>query len=314
MKSLRIALLAGGVSAEREVSLKTGAMIRAALSGRHKIYFYDPKKDLIKFIRAAQTKKFQIVIPALHGFFGEDGRLQGLLDYLQIPYLFSGVLASAVAMDKQQTKILARRCGLRTAASLVINRHTSQARAQARRFPRPFVCKPLTAGSSKGVAVVRKPSEISAALDRAWEQDERIMLEKYIPGRELTATVMTIDGQDSALPIVEIIPKISKWFDYEAKYQAAGSEEICPAKIPASVAAKIKKQTIKLFSVLGLCDLARADFIWPGQGTPYFLEINTIPGMTATSLAPQAARAAGYVFVDFLECLIENCLKRFAAR
>ncbi|MFH1822693.1 MAG: D-alanine--D-alanine ligase [Patescibacteria group bacterium] len=310
MKKIKIALLAGGISGEREVSIKTGEQIVKALDkNKYFVYQYDPKTDLKQFFLDAYAKKFDLVIPALHGPFGEDGKLQGMLDMLNIPYLFSGTLASALAMNKEKTKIIAKEVGLKIIPDIDINRGERFDYQQIRRkLGFPIVIKPAELGSSVGMSIAKTLKELKAGFNKAFRHDKKIMLEKYIKGRELTVGIMGNEQKTKALPVIEIIPKVASWFDYRAKYEVGGSEEICPARIPSRIKLKIQLDALKIFKAIGCRDLARADFIWQGSNI-YFLEINTIPGMTATSLVPQAAKAVGLNFTKFLDKLISNSLK-----
>lgn len=312
MPKIRIALLAGGVSNEREVSLKTGQKIFEALDKKkYEVARFDPKTDLIRFFDEAAAKKFDLVLPALHGPFGEDGRLQGLLDLLGLPYVFSGCLASALSMNKYKTKIMAKEAGLTLAQDLVISKNDKHSAAELlKAFSLPLVIKPVDSGSSVGVSIIKKAEELNNGLKEAFRHSEKIIIEKFIRGRELTVAVMGLGETARALPVIEIIPKISAWFDHKAKYEVGGSEEVCPAQIPDDIRKRVQTDAVKVYNAIGCKDLARADFIWSDHDNKlYFLEINTIPGMTATSLAPQAAKAAGLKFSEFLDKLIEGALK-----
>jgi len=174
----------------------------------------------------------------------------------------------------------------------------------------PVVVKPIELGSSVGISVSKTEEELKNAISKALEYNEEVLLEQFIEGRELTVAVFG-NKSPKALPVIEIIPKVSTFFDYKAKYQTGGSEEVCPAQVPEDIRKKVQKYAVKIFKVLSCRDLARADFILSkNDGKLYFLEINTIPGMTATSLAPQAAKAAGMEFSEFLDKLISEAMKR----
>jgi len=306
MQKLKIALLSGGISGEREVSLNTGEQIYKALDkNKYEVFRYDPKTDLKQFILDTLDKKIDLVFPALHGPFGEDGKIQGLFDMLNIPYLFSDCLSSALAMNKNQTKIIVKSRGVLMPDDLLIN--------QGRKYDLdniisklslPIVIKPSELGSSVGMSIAKTKQELEQGIKVAFEHGEEILLEQFIKGRELTVGVMGNKGP-KALPVIEIIPKAADWYDYEAKYATGGSDHVFPAKIPNNIRDKVQKISLEVYKIIGCKDLARVDFIW-GEGSDnlYFLEINTIPGMTATSLAPQAAKAAGLEFSDFLDKLI----------
>jgi len=307
MPKLKIALLLGGISGEREVSLNTGAIIYDALDkNKYEVVKYDPKTDLKKFIDDIESKKIDLVFPALHGPYGEDGRLQGMLDMLKVPYVFSNCLASALAMHKVKTKIIVEAAMIDTCAYAVINKNEKfNLDIIKQEIGLSLVVKPIELGSSVGISMVKDNKELEEAIKLGFKHDKSLMLEQFIQGRELTVAIIGKEGRGQALPIVEIKPKISEWFDFKAKYEAGGSEEICPAKIPGVARTEIQDLAVRAFNVIGCKDLARADFIWVEKENKfYFLEINTIPGMTATSLAPQAAKAAGMEFSDFLDKLI----------
>lgn len=314
--SIKIALLSGGISGEREVSLRTGEKIFEALDKKkYEVFRYDPKTDMEKFFTDASHKKFDLVFPALHGPYGEDGRLQGLLDILNIPYVFSGCLPSALAMDKHKAKIIAKTAGLETAEDLILNRNTQYNFDQiAERLSFPIVIKPAQSGSSVGMSIAENKNDLEKGIREAFSYDNLLILEKFIKGREFTVAVMGKDNPE-ALPVIEIIPKVSKWFDHQAKYEVGGSDEICPAEIPDPLRDRLQEAALKVFRAVGCKDLARADFIWSEEDDKlYFLEINTIPGMTATSLAPKAAQAAGMDFPGFLEKLISYNIKNYEGR
>ena len=315
MRKIKIALLSGGWGGEREISLKTGENIFASLDRKkYKIFRYDPNANLKKFINDAINKKFDLVFPALHGPFGEDGRLQGMLDLIGVPYIFSGTLASALAMDKEKTKIIAKGEGLDTAAHVILKRGEKYSLNRViKKLSFPIFIKPVELGSSVGMARAKTKKELKRGMKNAFKHGNKIILEKFIKGRELTVAIL--GHPPGALPVIEIIPKISEWFDYKAKYKTGGTLEICPAPIPENITKKVQNFGVKIFKAIGCKDLARADFIWSNIDRKlYFLEINTIPGMTATSLAPQAAKVAGLNFNQFLDRLIKGALNNYERR
>ncbi|MCK4554857.1 D-alanine--D-alanine ligase [Candidatus Parcubacteria bacterium] len=312
MPKLKIALLSGGILGEREVSLKTGEQIYNALDKqKYEIFKYDPKTDLKQFFLDAIDKKFDLVFPALHGPFGEDGKLQGMLDMIGMPYVFSNCLASALSMDKYKTKIIARDVGLNLVPDIALQKDEKyNIQKIINKLLLPIVIKPMELGSSVGMSIAKNEQELEQGIEDAFKHGDKVMLEKFIKGRELTVAVMDNEQNMEALPVIEIIPKISDWFDYKAKYEVGGSEEICPADIPDAIKDEIQNLAIKAFKAIGCKNLARADFIWDTEHNKmYFLEINTIPGMTQTSLVPQAAKVAGMEFGEFLDRLIENTFK-----
>lgn len=312
MAKIKLALLSGGVSGEREVSQNTGKMIYEALNKeKYEIIKYDPKSDLRMLCIDIMDGDIDIVFPALHGPFGEDGKIQGMFDCLGVPYVFSGCLASALAMNKHKTKLIAKDAGVPIANDMIIMKNQALNYDDIiKEFTLPIVIKPVELGSSVGMAIAKTKDELQEGIEQAFEHGEQVMIEQFVKGRELTVTVM---GNNTAkpLPVIEIIPKSSEWFDYKAKYEPGASEEICPAKIPEGVQKIIQGHAVKVFKVIECKDLARADFIWNEKKDKcYFLEVNTIPGMTATSLAPQAAKAAGMEFGDFLDKLINYNLQK----
>lgn len=256
--------------------------------------------------------RIDLALPIVHGPYVEDGKLQGMLGMLGIPFVFSGTMASALAMHKQKTKLVAKHSGVKIAKDVIISRNKKYNLEKIiAKLNLPVVIKPIELGSSVGVTIAKTKEELEEGIKKALEYGREAMLEQFINGRELTVAVFGTKSP-KALPVIEIIPKISTFFDYKAKYQAGGTEEVCPAQIPDDIRKKVQKYAVKVFKNIGCCDLARADFIWDTVANKiFFLEINTIPGMTATSLAPQAAKAAGMEFSDFLDELIGEALKRY---
>ena len=270
-----------------------------------------PEKTISNFMEGEGTgQKIDLVIPLGHGTFMEDGRLQGILDSLHLSYIFSGCLSSALAMNKNLTKVIARSEGLTVAADLMIKRGDKiNATKIMKTLGLPIVIKPNQAGSSVGVSIAQNTKEFKNGLAAALNLGEEVLLEQFIGGRELTCAVFG-NKPPRALPVAEIIPKVSGWFDYKAKYLTDGSDEICPADIPKIISQKIQKDSLTIFKSLGCEDLARVDFIWNKRSNKiYFLEINTIPGMTAQSLAPKIAEVAGMNFTIFIEKLIKQALE-----
>ena len=269
------------------------------------------KKDLTNYSEGdTKGKKIDLVLPLLHGPFGEDGRIQGMLDMLDAPYVFSGVLAQALAMNKPKTKALVKNEGVLVARDILIRKNEKyNLNKIIKKLSLPIVVKPSELGSSVGMSIAKTKKELEPGIKTAFRYDREVLLEKFIKGRELTVPVMG-NNPARALPVIEIIPKVSAWFDYRAKYEVGGSEEICPAKIPGKIKNKIQKQALAAYKAIGCKDLARVDFIWQkGSDKLYFLEINTIPGMTATSLVPKSAKAAGLTFSQFLDKLISQAIK-----
>ncbi len=304
-EKLHIALIAGGVSGEREVSLNGAVGVDKVLDPQKFIVRrYDPATDLAKLAADAPEIDFAFIL--LHGLFGEDGTMQGFLDLLEVPYQGSGVLGSAIAMDKQLAKELYAMNGLPVADSLIItSEDTIDGQELNDRFGMPVVVKPVHEGSSLGLTLAKSQEELIAGIARALRHDSHVMVEKYIKGRELTVGVLGNKDLE-ALPIIEIVPgKDFAFFDYDAKYKAGATEEICPAQISEDITKQAQQYAVAAHKALRLRGYSRTDMMLAQDGSLYLLETNTIPGMTATSLMPQAAAAHGLPFPEFLERLIE---------
>jgi D-alanine-D-alanine ligase len=304
MEKLTVALLAGGISSEREVSLHSGEQVYEALDkGKYNVLQYDPQSDLARLVQDAP--KIDIAMIILHGPYGEDGTVQGLLDLLNIPYQGSGVLGSALAMNKIATKRLYEKAGLPMIPYIVYDRdETVDVQKCAAKLGLPLVVKPVEAGSSVGMSIVKSAADLQGALDKAGEFDTAILVESYIDGTELTAGVIGNKELD-ALPLIEIIPNEShEFFDYEAKYTAGLTQEICPARINEELTRKAQDYARIAHRALFCEGYSRSDMILKDNEI-YVMETNTIPGMTATSLFPQAAQQAGMSFSQVLDKLIE---------
>ncbi len=308
-KKLTVALLAGGKSAEREISLKSGEQVYRALDkSKYDIRRYDPASDLPALARDAADIDAALII--LHGRLGEDGTIQGMLDLLGIPYQGSGVLGSALAMNKILSKQLYVDAGLQTPPYLVADRSDPPApTAVIGALGLPVVIKPEHEGSSIGLTIVKDESKLAGAFDTAWKFDRRCLVEKYVQGIEITAGVL---GNDELLPLplIEICPgEAYEFFDYEAKYTPGATSEICPARISPEITAKAQDMALRAHRALHCRGYSRTDFILSGEEL-YILETNTIPGMTATSLFPQAASVAGIGFGELLDRLIALALEK----
>ncbi|MBT9382581.1 D-alanine--D-alanine ligase [Pseudooceanicola sp. CBS1P-1] len=294
--SPKVVVLKGGPSAEREVSLASGRECAAALRDEgYEVVTLDAGPDL-----AARLTEIapDVVFNALHGRWGEDGCVQGILEWLRIPYTHSGVLASAVAMDKERSKALFRFAGLPVAESRIASR--SEISAGHVMAP-PYVVKPYNEGSSVGVYIVTEGSNGPPEL--APEMPETLMVEAYLPGRELTVSVMG----DRPLCVTEIFT--SGWYDYTAKYAPGGSTHVCPAEIPEEIAETCLDYARRAHEVLGCRGVSRTDFRWDdskGVDGIFLLETNTQPGMTPTSLAPEHAAARGISFGQLCRWLVED--------
>ena len=307
MQKLTIALLSGGISSEREVSLNSGKQVFEALDKKkYNVIQYDPKTDLPKLV--ADAKKIDAALVILHGPYGEDGTVQGLLDLLGIPYQGAGVLGSAVAMNKLIAKQLYEQAGLPVPPYIVLKRDDAvRPDDLAARLDMPLVVKPVEGGSSVGMTIVRSVDALQDAVDKALEFDRSALVEAYIDGIELTGGVLGNDDPQ-ALPLIEIIPGEGyEFFDYEAKYKPGATREICPARVDEPIAEKARTYAVMAHQALACRGYSRTDMILK-DGNLFVLETNTIPGMTATSLFPQAAAAAGFPFDRLLDRLIELSL------
>ncbi len=309
MAKLRLALIAGGVSAEREVSLRGAAGVEQALNrDRYEVVRYDPATDLARI--AADAANIDAAFILLHGVHGEDGTIQGFLDLLGIPYQGAGVLGSALAMDKNLAKVMYRLAGLPVAPWVMVE--PGDLRDSGRiesAVGLPCVVKPVRQGSSIGMSIVRTLDQLPAALALALRHDGEVMVEAFLKGRELTAGVLG-NSELTALPLIEIIPDSRyDFFNYEAKYQPGATREVCPAPVSETVRARAQDYAVRAHRSLQLRGYSRTDMILVGEEL-YLLETNTIPGMTPTSLLPQAAAEAGLPFGALLDRLIELALER----
>ena len=304
---IRLALIAGGKSGEREVSLAGAKEVEKALSQeKYEVRRYDPATDLAQLVIDAAQIDMAFIL--LHGPLGEDGTMQGFLDLLEIPYQGAGVLGSALAMDKNLAKIIYRQAGL-TVAAWEMAQLTDQAnpRRLLERLSLPVVIKPVRQGSSLGMSLARNEDELILGLAKAFAYDNAVMVEQYVLGREITGGVLG-SNELTALPIVEIIPgEEYAFFDYDAKYKKGASKEVCPAELPAEITARAQEIALVAHRALQLKGYSRTDMIVAADGI-YVLETNTIPGMTPTSLLPQAAAVHGLSFTALLDRLIELAL------
>lgn len=311
MPKLNLALLAGGNSSEREISLFGAAQVLEALDqAKYNITQYDPKTDLVRLVNDAAGIDVAMII--MHGAQGEDGRIQGLLDLLNIPYQGSGVLGSAVAMNKLTSKHLYEQANLPGARYRVVYKNTPNACVSLEKeLGLPLVIKPASAGSSVGVTIVKDSADIEAALNRAFAEDNCVLVEEYIKGIEITVGVLGNDTLE-ALPVIEIVPNPEYlFFDYEAKYKSGATNEICPARISPELTLRAQELAKAAHRVLFCENYSRTDMIICGDNI-YILETNTIPGMTANSLLPKAARTAGIDFPALLDKLVELALAKKA--
>jgi D-alanine-D-alanine ligase len=308
-KKITVAVLSGGESAEREISLESGRAVAAALRKKgFQVLRFDPKKDLPKLIQ--QKQKIDVVFPALHGRGGEDGTLQGLLELLQIPYVGSTMSGMIVSFDKVAAKRIYYEARLPIAKDFIANKSDSQAAEQAwKKIGQPAFVKPAAEGSSFGASIIHKKSELLPALKRAWKFGSSAIVEEYLKGTEISVGVLERnDGSLMVLPPIEIAPK-KKFFDLKAKYDPKFCDEIVPARISFPILRKVQTFAKTAHRILRLRDLSRTDMIIV-ENKIYLLETNTIPGFTANSLYPKEARAAGIEFPDLCEQLIRLNLPR----
>ncbi|MDD4895103.1 MAG: D-alanine--D-alanine ligase [Candidatus Omnitrophica bacterium] len=300
----RIGVLMGGPSTEREISLKSGKAVYESLSqAGFEVSAIDIKTDgRDENIKLIESLGIDVAFIALHGRFGEDGQIQEILDTLKIPYTGSGVKASRLAMDKIASRKIFEASGL-SVPRYKTEEKVSYDSARERGFNGfvlPLVIKPASHGSSIGLSIIEKEEYLDKALELAFSFDERIIIEEYIRGREVTVGIL----DEKFLPVIEIIPK-KGFFDYEAKYHAGLTDYMVPAELPDEIAARIQEAALSAHKLLGCCGCSRVDLIIDSSNTPFVLEVNTIPGMTATSLLPKAAKVAGIDFSRLCTKLIE---------
>jgi D-alanine-D-alanine ligase len=294
----------GGTSAEREVSIQSGAGVMralAALGYEAQSLDYDAR-----FVDAVREIAPDVVFNALHGPGGEDGQVQALLDFLRIPYTGSGVEASALAMDKHLTKKLLAAEGLPTAAWDLFDLSGGTLPLLPGSLDLPLVIKPRFEGSSQGVTIVKTHEQWTNAMIAAAKTYPQIMAEEYIAGQELTCGVL---GEE-ALPVIEILPNQDDFYTYDAKYAQGGSTHIVPAKIDEDLAARLQMLALSVHRLLGMRDYSRTDFIVTKEGRPYILEINSLPGLTQTSLVPDACAAIGISYEALVDRLVSYALAR----
>ncbi|WP_299347692.1 D-alanine--D-alanine ligase [uncultured Maritalea sp.] len=300
--SKHVAVLYGGWTSEREVSLSSGRECAAALErAGYKVTLIDVDRQLAQ--RLAEVKP-DVVFNGLHGRFGEDGTVQGMLEIMGIPYTHSGVLASALAMDKHQSKMLFKAAGVPVTDHIIAHRDEIAGKHQ---MPPPYVVKPYNDGSSVGVFIVKTgtshpPQEI---LRTDWQGEDHLMVERYIPGRELTCAVMG----GVALGVTEIVTDLH-FYNYEAKYEVGGSEHILPAQVSPKIYQNVQRLALKAHETLGCRGVTRTDFRYTEhqgrEGELICLEINTQPGMTPTSLVPEIAKHAGHSFEELVSWIVED--------
>ncbi|HOZ49086.1 MAG TPA: D-alanine--D-alanine ligase [Candidatus Hydrogenedentes bacterium] len=327
-KRKKVAVLMGGMSSEHEVSMHSGEMVLASLDpdkldavpvriSRDGTWAFGDEAPMSIFdaVPRLEALGLDCAFIALHGPFGEDGRLQGMLDLLGIPYTCSGCAASALAMDKIRSKAVVRQLGVRVANHVVVHRtvwNTDRDRVMdkvASKLGFPCVIKSPCQGSSLGMAITREAADFAADIEAVFAFGDEVMIEEFVNGIELTCGVLDLDpgSPPIGLPVTQIIPVTSKFFDYEAKYTPGASREITPAEIPDELAAAVQGIAVRVHQAVGGRIWSRHDFLVAGSD-PVWIEINTVPGMTQTSLYPQAAAAAGISYAELMERFIEAAI------
>jgi D-alanine-D-alanine ligase len=308
MQKKHVAVLMGGFSSERPVSLSSGNACADALEeAGYRVTRVDVERSVSSVLHRLKP---DVAFNALHGPFGEDGTIQGILEYLEIPYTHSGVLASALAMHKEQAKKVAKAAGIPVAESKVVDRFAIKNKHPMRP---PYVVKPINEGSSFGVVIVKEdqshPPQIVGSAE--WKYGQTVMVERYVHGRELTCAVMG----DVALGVTEIIPVGHSFYDYDSKYVAGGSKHECPAKISPNIYQRLQTLALRAHQAIGCRGVSRSDFRYDDRhsenGEVIWLEVNTQPGMTPTSLVPEIAAQAGHSFGDLVSWMVEDasCLR-----
>jgi D-alanine-D-alanine ligase len=298
LKKKRVGVMMGGLSREREISLKTGkAILKALIEKGYAAYPIDVGPDIAE---ALSREKIECAFLALHGRFGEDGTIQGMLELMRIPYTGSGVLASALALHKIMAKKFFLCEKIPTPLFEVVQRgEIEKESSRTISFPLPHVVKPAREGSTIGVSIVRTEEERIPALKEAAQYDEEILVEEFVKGKEITVGIL----EDIPLPIIEIVPK-SGFYDYRSKYTKGETQYIIPARIPREKYLYAQEISRRAFQALGCSGCARVDLMTDEDGDPFVIDVNTMPGMTETSLLPQAASYAGIGFEELVERIL----------
>jgi D-alanine-D-alanine ligase len=307
----RVAVLKGGRSLERQVSLRSGARVEDALERLdHEVVAIDVALDLIHRLRATEPDAAFI---AMHGRDGEDGTVQELLEILGIPYTGSGVLACARATDKVLAKHLMVEAGIPTPEFFAFNETAFRELGAAQALPAienrldfPIVVKPSSQGSALGIKFARSAGDVPAALVAAFSYDSRVLLERYVDGRDLAVSIL----DDEPLPVVEAVPRDEEFYDFEARYEIGRTDFVCPAELPAGLTELAQSLAVRTYRLLGCSAFARVDLMLDAAGDLTVLEANPIPGLTETSLLPQAAEAAGISFDELVSRILELALEK----
>lgn len=322
MSRQKVVVIMGGPSREHEISLKSGEAMLAGLDNqkyeplsilitKNGEWLWDDQGEAYTATQALQAIKemHAIVLLGLHGSFGEDGTIQALLELYDIPYTGSGVAASLLAMDKNTSNLIFQAHDLLVPQSVVFGENTPAVVAQIiAEMSFPLVVKPARQGSSVGVHIVKSAQDLQPAIDDAFSHDQQILAQEFIKGREVSCGVLQKDGELTALPPTEVIPVVSEFFDYKAKYTVGGSKEITPAELPDQTIAAIQHIAITAHQALGCSTYSRTDVIVTDAGL-YVIETNTLPGFTATSFVPQQAQAAGISQAELLDYIIAGAQK-----
>jgi len=310
-KKIRVGIIAGGWSAEREVSLKSGRAVYEALNkNKYEVMLWDIKEDLDVIFK--KRNEVDVIFPLLHGRRGEDGAIQGFLNTLGVAFVGSDILASAIAMNKKISKQLFQSNGLDVPKGVYLKKEEIDT-ISINELNFPVVVKPVSEGSSFGISICHKKDELKQALRKAFDYDNEVLIEEYIAGKEITAPVIGYK-EIEVLPLIEIVPKKGhKFFDFEAKYKPGETDEICPARISSEQEKKVKEVAKKAFNSIGCKIWARVDMILK-EDKVYVLEVNTIPGMTENSLFPLSARKAGMKFPELLDKLISLSIAAYGKK
>jgi D-alanine-D-alanine ligase len=312
----RVAVLKGGRSLERQISLKSGGRVQDALERLgHEAVAIDVGADLVERL---ERERPEIAFVALHGRDGEDGTVQELLDAMGIRYTGSGVSACIRAADKVLAKHAMRDRGIPTPDFFAFSETAFRELGAAKALPAieqrlqfPIVVKPAGQGSALGIKFARTPGDLPAALVAALSYDRKVLLERHIPGRDLAVSIVVRDGEPQALPIVEAVPREEDFYDFEARYEIGRTMFVCPAELPAPVFERASALALEVFELLGCSGFARVDLMLDSDdGELYVLEANSIPGMTETSLLPQAADAAGISFDELVQLILDAATAR----
>jgi D-alanine-D-alanine ligase len=308
-RDARVAVVCGGPAAEREVSLTSGREVANALRASFdEVTVHEPDLQLAEELMRGHI---DVVFPALHGPLGEDGAIQGMLEVAGVPYVGSGVAGSACAMDKVIAKRLFRDAGLPLAREVVVERaEAADAAARVRaELPGRLAVKPATQGSALGVAFAESDADLAAAIGAAFRFDEKVLVEEFVEGSEITVGILE-SPEPWAFPVIDIRTPGNSWYDFEHRYAPGLSEHVIPAPLPPDVYASVQELAVRAHVTLGCRDLSRVDFVVEPNGRIALLEVNTLPGMTPTSLYPDGARAAGISFERLVEQLVRRALGR----